>query len=240
MPIWLSIALIVLFATVIMRIAGFGGALISMPLFTPLLGVATAVPLMNLIGITSLGILLIQFRREINFRDISLLTISMLLCIPVGVLAINYVPGRYINILVGITCISYALYRVAQLPLPKMNSRYWAVPFGAASGILSGATNIPGPPVIIYTATLDWNPQRYRLNMFAFFFVSSLMSLIVRLFVGQFSAEIGGYYLYALPALLCGIVLGDRLSSFIPRDIFGKLVVLLIFLLGVRVLWSAF
>jgi len=48
-----------------------------------------------------------------------------------------------------------------------------AVPFGFLAGILGGAYNANGPPIVIYGVMRGWKKEAFRASLQGFFFVSS-------------------------------------------------------------------
>ncbi len=66
----LLLVAIVGFAIFTQSIAGFGLALISMPLLITALGVEVAAPLVALVAITAEMILIIRYRHSIQFRTL--------------------------------------------------------------------------------------------------------------------------------------------------------------------------
>ncbi len=238
-PLWLSIGFTIFFATTTLRMAGFGAALVAMPIFTPLLGIVTAAPLMTSFSFTNFSLTMMQFWRRLTLRDVWRLTLASLLFIPVGVLSINYISETILRFLLGLSCVVFAVYRLIKLPLPALKNPRWAYLFGCLSGLLGGAVNVNGVPVVIYAETQGWEIERYRINLFSFFFASSVVSVISRFAAGQFTRQIGLQWLQALPFLLAGNLIGNYLTRFVDRKRFGKLVLGLILVMGVRTIMVA-
>ena len=226
-------------ATTVVRVAGFGGSLVSMPLLVPMLGLPVATPVMTLFGITNFSIVIGQQWRNVTVRDIWRLAIMSILMVPLGIYLIYVVPEWLLRLSLGAFCCLYALYRLFQLPFPQLKNPNWAWLFGAFAGVASGAFSLGGVPTVIYADTQTWAPERFRLNMFSYFLLSNIFTLASRIVAGQITRLVIIYWLGAIPFLLCGLWLGQRIAQKVDRDRFQKLVLVMLILLGGRLAWSA-
>ncbi len=82
---WPVVALVVFFAAALQTLAGFGFALLVMPLLTLLLGIKTAAPLVALVGFSLYLINLLRYRRGLVWRETLQLLLPALLGVLVGV-----------------------------------------------------------------------------------------------------------------------------------------------------------
>ena len=234
MELWLLLGIITFFSSVTLRLAGFGAAMVGVPLFTPLIGVTTAVPLMTLLGVSNTAIAVGQFRKRLNPPDVWQLLVGLAVGIPIGVASIAYLDERFLRVVIGATCLLFAAYRFVKLPLPEVVDTRWRFLVGTLSGLLGGAISIPGVPVVVYAETQNWEIERYRINLFTFFLTSASISTISRLVAGQFTETILVYFLQAIPFLLAGQLVGHLLTRYVDRGLFRYLVLVLIAGLGVR------
>ena len=72
--------------------------------------------------------------------------------------------------LLGIVSIAYALYALSGLTMPELQER-WGIVFGLFSGLLHGAYNVGGPPLVMYGVSRRWKPTLFKCNMASTFFV---------------------------------------------------------------------
>lgn len=160
---------IVLLAVFTESLSGFGTGLVAMPFLLKVIDVNLATPLISLISIITNATLTVYYRRAFNLKVVSGLLVASLPAIPLGVLALQIVDEKLMLISMGVVIVSYALYSLFELRLPEINSPQWAYPFGLLSGLLTGAYNIGGPPVIIYADCCRWEPERFKSNLQGFF-----------------------------------------------------------------------
>ena len=138
----------------------------------------------------------------------------------------------------GIILIGYALYNLVGWTVPPLAHPAWAVLAGFSSGVLSGAFNAGGPPVIVYASTRAWSADRFRGNLQTYFLAVSIFLLIGHAVSGHFTGDIGRMVLLAAPALVVGQMVGARLCRYVEGERFRKVVLWVLLLLGLQLLFG--
>ncbi len=230
------VMLIVFFAIFVQAASGFGLALISMPLLVGLVGIGTATPLVALIGITAEVFLLRRYWQALNFAAVKRLSLASIIGIPLGVYVLREGDGRLITTVLGVIVTGYALYALFGPRLPQLRQPAWAYGFGFLGGVLSGAYNTSGPPVIIYGTCRRWEPTTFKGNLQAYFLLNSIFTLSAHLISGNFTAVVWQNYLWALPGVALGLVAGKWVDGRLNPVQFRKGVLVLLVLLGIRLI----
>ncbi len=230
---WVLVFLIVFFAIFTQSLTGFGLALVSMPLLSALLGVETAAPLVALFGLLAEVILLLYYREAVNVRVIWRLILASMIGVPVGVVVIRSLDEALVLTALGVIVVGYALYALLKLRLPAVNGPVWAYGTGFVAGILGGAYNTAGPPVIVYGNCRGWPPDEFKGNLQGFFLFTGVVVLISHGLAGNYNAEVLRYGLLTLPAVAAGLIAGLALSKRISATAFRTLVLWLLLVLGV-------
>ena len=70
--------------------------------------------------------------------------------IPLGVLMLKRVDETVVLTILGVVIVGYAVYGLLKLKLPRLDGAFWPYLVGFLSGVLGGAYNTSGPPVVIY------------------------------------------------------------------------------------------
>lgn len=235
---WLLVFLVVFFAIFTQSLTGFGLALVSMPLLTALLGVGTAAPMVALFGLVAEVILLLYYREAVNVRVIWRLIMTAAIGVPVGILVIRSLDEGVVLALLGVIVAGYALYALLKLRLPTIDGPVWAYAFGFVAGILGGAYNTAGPPVIVYGNCRGWPPEEFKANLQGFFLFTGLIVMISHVLAGNYTAEVLRYTLIALPAVAAGVASGLALSKRVSAATFRTIVLWLLLVLGVWLIIS--
>jgi uncharacterized membrane protein YfcA len=233
-----ALVLLVIFLAVFTQsFAGFGVALIAMALLPGLIGLQLATPLVALIAETIEIFLLIRYRHALNLAAIWPVTLASLPGIPLGIWALTRVPEGIVLSILGVVIAGYALYALLNLHLPNLENRLWAYSIGLVAGMLGGAYNTSGPPVIVYGNCRRWPPTEFKSNLQAFFFVSSAFILLGHFIAGTITGAVFRQYVWSLPVLGLAIVGGTTLDHYLDPLTFRKIVLLLLFVMGVRLVF---
>ena len=232
MPTAILTALIVFAAIFTQSFVGFGLALVSMPLLSALLGLHTAAPLVALISITAEIVLILHYRAALNVRAVSRLIVASLPGIALGVWLLRGVDERIILPLLGIIVAGYALYALFSPRLPRLEHPRWADLLGFVAGLLSGAYNTPGPPVIVYASCRRWPPDEFKSNLQGFFIVNSAVVAVTHLVAGNVTPAVMQQFVVALPAIGLGALAGFALDGRVAPARFHRVVLVALVAIG--------
>lgn len=224
----------ILFVSSLVRaVFGFGDALIAMPLLAMIsLGMKTASPLVALIGaLLSLSVLVKDW-RIIDFKSAWRLIAATIPGIPLGLLLLK---GPYENagkIILALVIMGFSLYCLLRPRLFALRHEWAAYPFGFLAGILGGAYNTNGPPVVIYGALRGWPPDCFRANLQGFMLPTNIIIIAGHGLGGLWTPAVGGYILISLPVVLLAIWIGTRINRLIPQGHFDRYVHISLLLIG--------
>ncbi len=246
MQIWLTL-LILFLAVFTQTLSGFGSGLVAMAFLPSLLGVQTSVPLVLMVSASMEVILLIRLRAHFNFKAVWLLMLASVLGIPLGVWALRGLsePGDHAGLgghagsplqlaVLGVVIAGYALYALFNFRLPRLDRPVWSYLAGFLSGLLNGAYGVGGPPLVIYGNCRGWKPDEFKSNLQGLFLISNLLSIFSHALAGNLTPTVWSSYLYALPAVGLGLLAGGLLGRFVNPQLFRKLVLILLVVMGLR------
>lgn len=228
----LIFAAIIIFACLVQAVAGFGLPLIAMPVLIALFGIRLSVPLMAIVILEQQVIMIIRYRAALNLRTVSRISGAAVVGIPIGVLFLSRVPEAITITLLGLILIFYVLYSLLKLPIPPLKNPLWAYAFGFIGGIGGGAYNMAAPPMVIYADTQRWKPAVFKANLQGFFLVITIAAIITHALSGNITAAILRWSLLAAPLVVIGAFSGFYLDRFINPDLFRKIVLGLLLILG--------
>lgn len=234
MAAWLALSFIFAFSTFTQTVAGFGFALVSMPLLT-LGGVplTLAAPLVALMGLLLRPILLMHYWRTLNWSQVWRLGFASLLGVPFGVYALSALDSQLITALFGGLVAAYAVFALLRLYIPPMRHGLWTFGLGFLAGVMGGAYNIPGPSAVIYGMGRGWLPSEFRANLQAFTLFNSITVMLMHAAADHMTPWVLGWFLFSLPSALLGFFFGTRIDKYIPQERFRELVLVLLLLTGV-------
>ncbi len=212
---------------------GFGDALIAMPLLALVINMQTATPLVAFGATTIAATILLKQWRSVDIRAAWRLILSSLLGIPFGLLLLKTAPESIVKAVLGVVLIGFGLYNLVKPHLPPLRSEKLAYLFGWVAGVLGGAYNTNGPPVIIYGALRKWPPESFRATLQCYFLPTGLMILIGHGLAGLWTPTVLRLYAYALPLILLAILLGGRLNKVMSGGQFNRVVYAILVVMGI-------
>lgn len=231
------VVLVIFFAAMVQGVMGFGAALVAMPLLTAILGIKTAVPAFALIGTFTTFSNTLRLRKHATPRDLLQLLFPALVGIPLGVWLLAQVDGEVVTRILGVILLAYALYGLSGMMLPRLHHRVWALAIGFTSGVLTGAYNTGGPPIVVFGAARQWPADRFRANLQSYFLFSGVFVVTLHGFAGHLTGEVWKFALISIPALLLGQLIGVRICRYVNAELFRKLVLVFLLILGGQLLF---
>lgn len=228
----LTVLLILFVSTCVRSALGFGDALVAMPLLAMLLGVRTATPLVAFAASTIALAILAGNWRNVDIRAAWRLVLASLVGIPFGLLLLKVAPESYVKAVLGVLLILYGCYNLFAPRLPVVGSENLAYVFGFVSGVLGGAYNTNGPPVVVYGTLRRWPPEHFRATLQGCFVLTGLMILAGHGVAGLWTPLVLRLYAYSVPAIALGIYLGAKLNRRIPRETFSRVVYIFLVIAG--------
>ncbi len=234
----LFIIVILMLAAFTESLSGFGSALVAMALLPLLMSVQEAVPLVALVSLAVEVVLLIYYRSALNLQAIRRLVSAAILGTPLGILFLRGVDEKIVLAGLGIVLVTYAIYSLLRLRLPAFASPRWGWLFGFIAGILGGAYNTSGPPVVIYGQSQNWNPGEFKGNLQGFFLVNSFVVVVGHALGNNITPSTLQTFAFSVPALAIGIAAGLWLDRFIDPLRFRQIVQVLLIVLGLRLIFA--
>lgn len=220
-------------------LAGFGIALLAMPLLIGQIGLKTAAPLVGLVGIVLQTLSILLYGVKINVRQIRWMILGGLLAVPFGVLMIDWIDETILKLFLGAVLLFYVAYRLIKQknisPIPQQFGFF----FGFLGGLFGGAFNASGPPVIVYSDSQQWKPEVFKINLQTYFLCNATIGIFSHYAAGNYTTEVFNYIIVAIPILIGGTFLGHWLARFIRPALFQYVVLSLLLVLGVRLLITA-
>jgi uncharacterized membrane protein YfcA len=216
---------IILFVASLVRSSiGFGDALISMPLLVILLGTKTATPLVALVASVNALLILLSDWRSVRFRAAWRLILYTFLGIPLGLLFLKSIDEKSLKLVLGLVIISFSAFRLFKPQDLDLSSDRLAPFFGLIAGLLGGAFNINGPPVVVYGILRQWPPAHFRATLQGYFFPTGLLIILGHGVSGLWTRQIALYFVCGLPFVILAFWIGKRLHQRIAPQVYARVV----------------
>jgi uncharacterized membrane protein YfcA len=234
LPLTLLVMAILFCTTFTRSTLGFGDALLAMPILALVIDIRMATPLVAFVGTTTALTILLQGWRTVDLRAAWRLILASFVGIPVGLLLLKGVPEGLVKAVLGVVLMLFGLYNLARPELPALRHGGLAYLFGFIAGILGGAYNTNGPPIVMYGTLQRWSPERFRATLQGYFVPTGLLILLGHGAAGLWTPQVFWLFGCSFPLIMLGVFLGGRLNQAIPKARFER--VLYFFLIGIGIL----
>lgn len=218
----------------VQAITGFGAPIIMLAFLPRWYPYSTAVTICHLIALSGTFLLAFRYRKEISWRMlVPVIVTSIAIGTFATLLSIRVTSSVLIRAL-GFFLVAVALFFFLK---PKDLRLKGNVKNGIITGALSGACNgifgISAPPTAIYFLSSCSCKEAYLGTMQAFFFLSNIQSIIVRMACGSLSGVSPLPILYGTVALLVGMFLGQKVFHRLRFPVLEKIVYVFVAFAGI-------
>jgi uncharacterized protein len=211
-----------------------------MPLLSLLVGIHIATPLVALNSLTISLVILVRNWRKVEVPAAWRLILAALVGIPFGLLLLQRVPEGPMLMLLGAVLITYSLYSLFTIRLPHLQTERSAYIFGFIAGILGGAYNTMGPPIVVYGNLRQWPPDRFRVTLQSFFLFTLLLILAGHGLSGLWTEQVWRYYALATPLVILATFVGGYVNRHLPQAAFRRAIYVVLIGLGLLIISRGF
>lgn len=202
--------LISLIAGLVYGFAGFGSALIFMPVATRVLPPEAAIGAFSLSALASL-FTVVPGAWKVADRPAAIRMISAaVLATPLGVLLLRWADTDAIRLAISIMVLVTLIALISGWRMRTKPSHAAQIGIGAASGITGGSTGLNGPVVILFNMGAGMKAEQVRANTAVFLTISSLTFLPQLWLQGMLSLQTLMLGALLLPAYGLGTWVGTR------------------------------
>ena len=244
MPLSLTAMLIapvvMLIAYIALAVAGFGSALISIPLLVLFLPIKLVIPVVLVVDFAATASTGLRFRRDIALDELKPIIVPMMLGLAAGVTLLVQLPARWILLALGLFIFGYGAYSLITRARSRRYSKWWSLPVGLSGGVISGLFGMGGPMYVIYLGGRIVEPARLRATLSTIFTLNTGVRLVLFLITGLLlQQEVWIAALYLFPFMALGMFVGHRLHVRMTAAQIGRVISVLLLLTGVSILAKA-
>jgi uncharacterized protein len=170
--------------------------------------------------------------RDVDLAWLGWLMLGNLICIPIGVALLAWLPETPLRLLIGVLLMAAALLLRGGAHVALEPTRGLRLAAGLASGFINGVAAIGGIAVAVLLSTAKMAPAALRATLIALLLFSDVVSLISAALMPS-SAHASGnllgpdtlkWALWLAPAMLAGIWWGQRSFKGVSPEQFRRLV----------------
>ena len=221
-------------------VAGFGAAMIAMPLIAPYIDFAIAVPSCVLIVLTLNIQVSWTFRHHIEWQHVREICIGAIPGVILSFYILEYVSEQWLKMGMGLFISCYALWSLyADSGRLKTISRLWGYLAGLLSTALGMAFGFNGPPLAAYIAYSGCAARAVKGVLGAGFIVTGLLITTAKAVNGEMTTIVMQTFAAATPAVILGSKLGIKLSASLNEYAYRKILFIALALMGGKIVWTS-
>jgi len=223
---------VVFLASLVRGFLGFGNALVAMPLLALFMHMNVVTPLVALQAFLMVPIMLVRSWRHICLKNAWRLTLGAAFGTPIGLIFLKDAHEQVVQLVLAVVIAAFSLYSLLRPSLLRLHTDRGAVVAGFLAGLLGGAYNTNGPPLVMYGAMRRWPPEKFRATLQGFFLLSGIMILAGHAAAGLWTAAVFRYLFLSIPVIVVAMLLSRRYGSRIPAGKFDKLVYVMLLVIA--------
>ena len=175
-----------------------------------------------------------------NSRFVWLLLPGSVVGVTIGMYFITNVPGRLLQIALGLIIVLFALYKFFEKRIQKSltyKSRSWhGILAGTVAGFSSALAHTGGPPVSIYLLMQNVTPGVFNATSAIFFFILNWIKVPYYWYAGLFHWNQIVQIAWLLPLIPIGVWVGRWASSKLNKEVFDWIIVGLLLVAAVMLM----
>jgi uncharacterized membrane protein YfcA len=244
----LFLAVVVLLASMLQGAIGFGFGLLAVALLSLVRPLKESTPLVALLNAPVVFYVYWQLRRSVVWSRLTPVLIGALIGIPIGVFALTRWPNDILVRILGVVTMAAAVRTLLKRDLGEEDpdaapcrprDRLAGVGIGLASGVLGGAYNAGGPPVISWVYSCPWTKEQRTATIQAIFCVSIIARIIFMAASGLYHPQLLVAAGICMPGAILGGVYGHHLFNRFSRRKLEITVCIVLLILGLRMTFWA-
>jgi uncharacterized membrane protein YfcA len=202
-----------LLAGLVRGFAGFGAAMIYLPLAATVLPPLEAIAVLIIMDVFGPMPVLRRAYGQAIKSELVILVSACALALPFGLMLLVMLPTDVVRTAVSFVALSLVLALVMGLRFQGALTRPLIAATGASGGFLGGLVGLPGPPIILLYMSRPVLIENIRANSMLYLFAFDIMMLGAFTIMGRFSIGLALLGLgLAVPSMI-GSIIGTRMFN---------------------------
>jgi uncharacterized protein len=232
LSIWILAGIVIFIASLTMSVAGFGFGLIATPLLFLFLDSRLVVLFSTGLG-SIIGLLVfLQARKYANAKIMSILGLTSLAGLPIGVYLISHVSSPILKIIIGVLVIIFAVLFGTGRTFKITRENLGSAVSGFIGGVLMSGAGLGGPPVIMFLLNQEHEKHAFRASIAFFLVISGIASFAALGISGTVTSANLVQTLTFIPMVVIAYYTGIKILPHINQTMFKKIVLAIILISG--------
>ncbi len=222
---------IVLFAAILQTSTGFGFSIMATPFLLLLFEPKEAIQINLILSLVISAALITRVKNDMDPSIIKRFIIGSVPGLVLGIVLFLMVSDLVLKVGIGIAVLLLTLLLTLQFRIRRSQGRDVVV--GSLSGALTTGIGMPGPPLLLYFAGSETNKEKLRATTLMFYLYIYSISLLIQVIFAGTTKTVWQSSALALPLIVLGLYVGERLFAVIPQKAFQVLMYVLLVITGI-------
>ena len=210
---------IIFVASILQTSTGFGFSIMATPFLLMLFNPPEAIQINIILSLIISVALIVKIKKDIDKYLLKKLVLGSIIGLPFGGLVYLSIDIITFKIIISVILLLLTIMLIFNIRFKSTTTRDYIV--GGISGLLTISIGMPGPPLLIYFAGTNTGKEKTRATTLAFYLFIYFISLVSQMFLTGTDMIIWRSSLYAIPAVLTGLIIGQILFKYINQKIFA-------------------
>jgi len=202
--------IVVMVAGLLRGFVGFGAALISVPVFSLVLGPHAAIAVNNVMGLPAVFLLLPEAIRRAERAVVLPICTAIFAAAPIGTWVLVSIDPAIMSVAISTLVLLMVAFLASGWRLRGRIGIGKLVAAGVAGGFVQGVAGVGGPPVVAVALSRPGDASQQRANVLALMTAVSLSSILPLLYHGLFTRQTVIIGLVLIPFYSAATALGAR------------------------------
>jgi uncharacterized membrane protein YfcA len=229
--------IIILVASVLQTSTGFGFSIMATPFLLMLFLPYEAIQINIILSLIISVALIWKIKQDIDFILLKRFTLGSITGIPFGILIFVSINIEAFKLGVSILLLLLTLLLILRFRVNATPFRDYLV--GGISGLLTTSIGMPGPPLLLYFTGTDTEKAKLRGTTLAFYLFIYFVSLVTQVLIIGSNKTIMIASMFAVPIVLFGMFLGQKLYKRINQRAFRIFTYILLSCTGFYLLFDS-
>ncbi|WP_067729524.1 sulfite exporter TauE/SafE family protein [Oceanobacillus damuensis] len=226
--------LIILVASILQTSTGFGFSILATPFLLLLYEPKEAIQINLALSLVISISLIAKVRKDMDRGILKRFIIGSAAGLPIGIIVFLIIDINKLKLGVSLIVLVLTFMLMLQFRINQNKQRDMIV--GGLSGTLTTSIGMPGPPLLLYFSGTDTKKEKLRGTTLAFYLFIYFTSLVIQVVFAGTNKTIWISSGLALPLVLIGLYLGQRLFKWFNQRVFQLVIYIILLFTGVYLL----
>ena len=220
-------------------VISFGLPLVSLPIISFVLNPKQAIFLL-FFTVIAINLREIKFNNFESYKKVIFLSLGVFIGIIIGSILFHKIEDNLISQLIGLMIVLSAIINFTNLKIEKklLLNKYFSTLYGLFCGVIGGITTLVGPLIAVYLVSLKLEKEEFS-ELISLTIFSCLIPIYSVFFIYQ-PVSLNDFLIslsLVIPAILMQ-KFGFKIRKILPQDIFKKIILVVLTIIGSAVIFK--